>query len=208
MRASKISKPLCCVVVHALHTSDHVPGGNAEPVDTHVDNEPTPKRREGGIGYSPHMDVASLTRALQKTLATLDGEIEAAHARVEQLELERRGIEAALKRFTSELSPPRPPTSERSHPPLASSAPPDRGGLSDRVLSQLRAADGPVSVSEIIERTGLATDQVRSALGYLRRKGEVAKAGERGLWRTTDADAAPVAAGAASGPIHRDINVR
>ena len=156
------------------------------------------------------MDVASLTQALQETLATLDEEIEAAQARVEQLKLERQGVEAALKRFASEPSPPRAPTTDRSHPPLARSAPPDRGGLSDRVLSLLRAADGPVSVNKIVERTGLAKDQVRSALGYLhRRKGEVEQAGERGFWQptSTDADAAPATTtGAASSSIHQTMN--
>jgi hypothetical protein len=155
------------------------------------------------------MNGASLTRALQETLVELDEEIKAAHVRVEQLELERQGVQAALKRFAREPSLPLPPT-DCSHPPLAWRAPPDRGGLSDRVFSILTGADGPVSVSEIVDKTGLAKEQVRSALGYLNRKSQVKRAA-RGLWQPTsppDAEAAPGATtGTASGSIYVHQNM-
>jgi hypothetical protein len=154
------------------------------------------------------MNVAPLTRALQETLAALDEEINAAQARVEELKLERQGVHAALKRFASEPSPPQPST-DRSRPPLARPVPTYGEGLSERVLSLLRGADAPVSVNEIVDSTGLTKDQVRSALGYLKRRGDIERV-SRGLWlptSPTEPDAAPAATtGAASGSIHPTTN--
>jgi len=151
---------------------------------------------------------ASVTRVLMETLAALDEEIAAAKATITKLTLERQGVEAALKRFgdTSTTTPAAlgPAADEEAvSPSEGPKEPTDNSGLTSRVSVLLRDAGRPLNIGEIAEALDLDVSQARSAVGYLKRKGE-ARNVQRGLWTSaapTDTDAVSVSAETASDPI-------
>ncbi len=146
----------------------------------------------GGNGYAGPMDTVTLASAL----AQIDAEIATAERNLEHLRMQRRGAEAFMQRLgipvpsatalsTEDASPTvtRPP---RTASPGRSRA--AAGGNTALVTEVLRRAPAEgVSLGETREalaREGYAldADQVRSAVTYLRRKGE-AEPVARGRWR-------------------------
>jgi hypothetical protein len=169
------------------------------------DRSPRPRAdKAGGSANLIPMNKA-LVQALLETLSALDDELAAARARVDQLGLERQGVEAALKRFqhTSPISHAiSDPTADKET--VASderTQQTDSAGVASRVLDLLRTAGGPLRNSEIAETLNLDPTQARSAVAYLHRSHRVRHAG-RGLWQTsapTNADT-PVPAGVSAAP--------
>ncbi len=151
------------------------------------------------------MDETTLARAL----AEIDEEIAAAERSLEELRVQRRGAEAFMKRLgvptPSTASPGDAPSTDGS----AGRTPPARGhaaaGNTGAVADLLMRHPEGIALAEIkhaLARTGtlLDADQVRSAVTYLRRKGQ-AEPVSRGRWRlilpapTNAEDPADAAAG-------------
>ena len=129
----------------------------------------------------------SVTRVLVETLTGLDEEITAAQATVARLTLERQGVEAALRRFgdTSTTIPasPAPAADEGALPSdVRPKEQADNSVITSRVLDLLHNAGGPLHIGDIAETLDLDVTQARSAVAYLKRKGEVRNI-DRGLWQ-------------------------
>lgn len=149
-----------------------------------------------------HVVDANIGQALTETLTKLDAEIALVEAKAEKLKLERQGVEVALRRFGGGRPTPRrvepgAPVRKRS----SNQQNVTDTGVSGDVLDVLRRAEQPVDLASVREATRWSNDQVRSAMGYLNRKGLVENVG-RGLWQAAhqnpNTDATPADTGATS----------
>lgn len=130
---------------------------------------------------------------LYRTVEQIDAEIAAAEARLGELRLERRGVDAILSRLGLAE---RPTPSDRQSGARASGT--GNTQIVKVVLEghpeglDLRAIEAAVAETGTV----LDGDQIRSAVTYLRRKSQAERIG-RGVWRLTPPTSAesPVAAG-------------
>ena len=153
-----------------------------------------------------------ISTALRGLLADVEREEAQLQARLEEVRLERRGLELALRRQQGgDASPPLaglPPPDEEVSLPLPDAPQPAgdwaRLNQTEAVAKVLAEATTPLSAREVADRLAAVgmpqdnTDAVRGGLAYLKRKGR-ATFHSRGQWvlvdetATTNADA-PVAA--------------
>lgn len=136
------------------------------------------------------------TADLLAALATIDGEVAAAECRVTELRLERRGAEALLKRLGVSVTVDAPLDAETIGPRAVSV--PRRGpasGNAEIVAKLLGTRPTGATLAVLVDMasqqgTPLENDQVRSAVAYLNRRGEVERL-SRGLWRLAASGAKP-----------------
>jgi len=137
---------------------------------------------------------------LQLAMGRIDAEIAEAESGLETLRLERKGAEALLSRLTRETGEPMRkvlvPYTEQTRRMLNAQAP--NGGNAQFVADILLTDSTGLSLQAIEVKAAergqpLSNEQVRSAVTYLRKRGQ-AESVARGIWRL-------VASSDAEGPV-------
>jgi len=136
--------------------------------------------------------MTTTTTTFADALAQLDAEISATERALDDLRLQRKGAEAFMQRFgfdatvtADSASGVVAPASERVVRPVrANSVTGYTGSVAD-LLVQHPEGIALVEIKENLARQGTSidADQVRSAVTYLRRKGQ-AEPVSRGIWRS------------------------
>jgi len=144
------------------------------------------------------------TNELEVALAEIDADIAAAEQALDELRLQRLGAQALLARMGNR--PGRAESTARE--PVAT---PPGTGPKDLVTNLLSRHPAGLHINDIrskleVEGHALYSEQVRSAVTYLKRKGK-AETVARGVWRLVGPDYAPTNAEATADTVASDVPV-